>query len=337
MAREARVFFRCRRHCRSTMNWAATPAPASASAPMLRQLDAFLGTLLAVPVVDQQQALATERLQAADLPADDLVGAASIGARLVADASGASQLGGRPTMPAEWSWPEWNGRPLQHLARIDLQELASARSASSGLKLPGSGQLHLMADALGQGWGFDPAHRGSFFAAIVSSEEAVSEREVPTGIEDEGYRVELEVPVRRVRPVAELVLPDPLDDGLRRLLDDAQFDRYFEVRDQIDSELFDGAARHRLFGRPDLIQNPMELECQLASNGVYVGGPEGYVTPAAKRLAAGARDWGLLAQIDSDEDLGLMWGDLGRIYWWIRHQDAAAGRVDRCWGILQCS
>jgi len=31
-----------------------------------------------------------------------------------------------------------------------------------------------------------------------------------------------------------------------------------------------------------------------------------------------------------------MWGDLGRIYYWIRDDDLAARRFDRSWLVLQC-
>jgi uncharacterized protein YwqG len=82
----------------------------------------------------------------------------------------------------------------------------------------------------------------------------------------------------------------------------------------------------------------MELECQLASHGVYCGDPAGYQSEAAQRLASGAADWRLLLQIDTDEDgPGWMWGDGGRIYYWIKQQDLASLRFDDAWLILQCS
>lgn len=286
--------------------------------------------------VEEQKRLITQRLQAAGLPVADLLATARMGARLVAGA-GASQLGGRPRMPVDWSWPEWNGRPLQYLARIDLEELSSVLSVTDRHGLPATGQLHLMADALGAGWGFDPAHAGSFSATIVVEErQPVVDYQTPTGIEDEGYPIELEVPVRFVSPVAELVLADPEAEDISGLLDNAVWgDDYREVRRQIDTELFGESPHHRLFGRPDTVQGDMELGCQLVSNGVYLGTAEAHKTPQAKQLAPGASDWRLLAQLEYDDDLGLMWEDLGRVYWWVRRQDAAAGRPDRCWGILQ--
>ena len=81
----------------------------------------------------------------------------------------------------------------------------------------------------------------------------------------------------------------------------------------------------------------MELECQLASNGVYCGNAVFPEQEKVKALEAGAADWRLLLQIDTDEaGPGWMWGDVGRIYFWIRHQDLAARRFADVWLILQC-
>jgi uncharacterized protein YwqG len=51
-----------------------------------------------------------------------------------------------------------------------------------------------------------------------------------------------------------------------------------------------------------------------------------------------ARDrWQLVLQIDSDTDVGMQWGDLGRIYVCIRKSDLAERRFDRCWTMWQCT
>lgn len=57
----------------------------------------------------------------------------------------------------------------------------------------------------------------------------------------------------------------------------------------------------------------------------------------AKTLESNADDWILLLQIDSDESIDLMWGDVGSIYYWIRHEDLARQRFDSVWMALQCS
>lgn len=33
---------------------------------------------------------------------------------------------------------------------------------------------------------------------------------------------------------------------------------------------------------------------------------------------------------------GMMWGDLGSLYYWIRHDDLAAAPFEAWWTILQC-
>ena len=93
---------------------------------------------------------------------------------------------------------------------------------------------------------------------------------------------------------------------------------------------------HRLGGWPQLVQNELWLAAQLASSGVYVGGPEGYRDPRVPALARGAADWRLLLQLDSDDDADTMWGDLGRLYFTGRHGDLVRGAVDEVWFELQC-
>jgi uncharacterized protein YwqG len=291
-----------------------------------------------IPSVEEQAALWGERLAAAGIPPDGLMSHSQVGARMVPGDDDSSRLGGAPRMPAGWSWPAWHGRPLQYLAEIDLDGLARVLSEDQRHGLPAGGALHLFADALGEGWGFDPEHAGSFAAFLVADRVEVQRFETPSDVRDpDGYELELELPERPVELVPELVLPDCFSDETRSLAGPDQFDSYWDVRDDVLDEIFHRAPRHRVCGLPDIMQNPMELECQLASEGVYVGGPTGYQTPRAHELAPGAKDWRLLAQIDSDDDLGLMWGDAGRVYWWLREADFRQGRPERCWGILQCS
>ena len=66
-------------------------------------------------------------------------------------------------------------------------------------------------------------------------------------------------------------------------------------------------------GHPKVIQNEMQLECQLVSNGLYCGDASGYDHPTRKILETGAMDWRLLFQLDTDDDFqsgkpGMMWG-----------------------------
>ena len=93
-------------------------------------------------------------------------------------------------------------------------------------------------------------------------------------------------------------------------LDDDDYQRFGNVVWAL--ERFTRPA-HQVGGHARDIQAPMEPELQ----------PEG--------------DWRLVLQVDSDDELGMMWGDLGRLYLWARTEDLAAGRFDRFRLRLQCT
>jgi uncharacterized protein YwqG len=96
-----------------------------------------------------------------------------------------------------------------------------------------------------------------------------------------------------------------------------------------------GTPLHRVGGNANEIQGPMGLEAELVSNGIYCGDREGLEEGRKRGLDAGAADWRLLLQVDSEERLGMMWGDAGRIYFLIRKDDLMGRRFDRVWLILQ--
>lgn len=57
-----------------------------------------------------------------------------------------------------------------------------------------------------------------------------------------------------------------------------------------------------------------------------------------KQIVDSAVKWRLLLQIDSEEDkTGMMWGDVGRIYYWIHEDDLAKLCFDRVICEMQCS
>jgi uncharacterized protein YwqG len=112
-------------------------------------------------------------------------------------------------------------------------------------------------------------------------------------------------------------------------------DAYLDLIDRLGATAPPG-PRHRLGGWPDLQQAPWQLECQLASNGIYHGAPDVEHDPRALALAAHADDWVMLAQIDTDDDAGWVWGDVGTLYFAIRRQDLAVRAFDLTWMVLQC-
>jgi uncharacterized protein YwqG len=112
-------------------------------------------------------------------------------------------------------------------------------------------------------------------------------------------------------------------------------DRYFNVMDALGGEDAN-AACHQLLGHPSPIQGDMQLECQLVTHGIHLGRAEGFQDPRRAALEPGATSWQLLLQLDSEEGAGMMWGDVGCLYYWIRDEDLERLQFDQVWTVLQC-
>lgn len=234
------------------------------------------------------------------------------------------RLGGSPRLPASTAWPDRKGRPLSFIAELDL---AALRAVGGPDWLPASGVLHLFFDVEEEPWGFDPAdHDG--WKVLMTDGVAAAARPLPPGLSSDRVFAPVALAGRSALtyPTTERV-PLPPDVG-------AVFD-FEAVAAFMDAELGDG-PRHQVGGFPGPIQGDgMELEAQLASNGIYMGGPDSYSDERIAALEPGAADWRLLLQIDSDAAAGFMWGDTGTLYVWVREQDARAGDFSRVWMILQ--
>jgi hypothetical protein len=88
--------------------------------------------------------------------------------------------------------------------------------------------------------------------------------------------------------------------------------------------------------RLDPVQDVMELECELVTNGITFA-QRRKEAERVEQLEPRARDWRLLLQVESDGNAKMMWGDAGRLYFWIREEDLRAARFDRTWPMFQCS
>jgi uncharacterized protein YwqG len=238
-----------------------------------------------------------------------------------------SRLGGLPTLPPDVPWPEWRGKPLAFLCQLDLGEIPLECDRQG---LPPAGTLLFFYAQEQDAWGYDPQHRDGWRVVYSSSPPGdAPERAAPLGLDkDCTYKP---TPLA-MEPIG--TYPDCEDARIEALgLSDSQMDDYVRARDGIFGE----RPQHHLFGYPTPIQtNDMDLECQLTSNGLYCGNASGYRDPRRAALEAGRSDWVLLLQLDTDDEAGMMWGDVGMLYFWIRKQDLAERRFDRCWMILQC-
>jgi uncharacterized protein YwqG len=253
---------------------------------------------------------------------------------------GESRIGGVPDFAPDFKWPRWIpsvqrddkfGRPwhpdrptpLGFIAQFDLSAMPRVDDT-----LPDSGWLYFFYDRYCEPWGYDPADRGCCRVVYVDCDRSCLVRaESPIDIDPEHVAQPC-----LVEAWPELTLPDDLP-GIE--YGTSAYEAYRGLCDDLAKA--GGLTHHRLLGYPQLIQNPMELECQLASNGIYCGGASRFQEAEARALEPGAIDWRLCLQIDTDEDgPGWMWGDVGRIYFWIKQQDLTARRFNDVWLIFQC-
>ena len=115
-------------------------------------------------------------------------------------------------------------------------------------------------------------------------------------------------------------------------LSDTEGDAYINLLEALDRN----EPIHRLLGYPEPIQGDMQAECQSVANGVFVGDGTDVSNARGEALEKRIMAWQLLLQLDSDESMGTMWGDAGRIYFWIREQDLKNRDFAKVLLVLQC-
>ena len=258
-----------------------------------------------------------EAIVSAALPARALTPSAEVGR---------SHFGGRPNLPETMEWPRWKGRGLALVAQIDLAE----HGAVPGL--PQQGLLLFFYDLEQMPWGFDPEEAGSSRVLYVDPDAAPQPRNWPedlpgparlAGVGLSSHEI-LTVPPYEGQLFDDLGLPEEQEDA------------YFELQERFGPGE-DEPERGLLGGHPDPIQGDMALECALVDAGLYCGDTSAYQDPRMPELREASRGWRLLLQVPSIEEAGMMWGDLGCLYVWIRDEDLRERRFERCWTILQCT
>jgi hypothetical protein len=224
---------------------------------------------------------------------------------------GASRLGGEPDLPPGEPWPEWQGTPMSFLVQIDLATVAGLPGADA---LPSGGLLSFFCDAHDA----EEPDAGAWRVLYTPAEASLKRAPIPDAVPEDGIFTECGL---TPRPGVSLPYHDePQILALELSWDES--DAYLDVRDPGDPS---GPTEHRLLGWPDPVQNAeMELECQRATAGLDWDW-------------SAAAEWRLLLQLASDDDAGMMWGDLGLLYFWIRERDLAARDFSRVWMITQCT
>lgn len=261
----------------------------------------------------------------------DLIAAAALpSARLVGAGPGeeppvgASKIGGEPDLGEGLDWPAGAGGPLSFIAQVDLAAVAECLPDSG---LPRDGLLSFFYDAENQPWDSEAGDRTAWKVVLTADTRSLRRHAAPDG-------VVAFLPVT-LMPRYELTVPFGRTMEARGFgLDDGARERYFDLQDVFADDFQPedrGTARHRMLGHPDAIQGDMRRRIEgVLRGGIDIDAAE---TP---ELDEAAKRWVLLLQVDSDNHADTMWGDTGRLFFWIPEEALAAGDFSAVFVQLQC-
>ena len=254
---------------------------------------------------------------------------------------GATRFGGKPDVPPDFVWPTYEGesydhvvkdRPLTFLAQFNCEELAQFDKEHL---LPDHGLLSFFYETDTQCWGYDPEDKGCARVYWFEDLSALSAADFPADMEED-----FKFPMVKIRMESKCSYPS-WQDFSEMFPDEKDDDAFNDALDELTGEDPENPDdRSQLLGWPDVIQNSMFDECDLVTQGYYLG--NGWLNipkEVRQRAEETARDrWMLLFQLDIVElgDFELMFGDCGHIYFYITKEHLAARRFDRIWLILQC-
>lgn len=257
----------------------------------------------------------------------------SAGFRFTPQARGRSRLGGVPDLAEDAAWPEHGGRPLDFLMQVDLGEV---RAGTLWKALPGEGLLGFFYDVEAQPWGFDPADRPLSRVTYTPPDVNAVPREAPA--EGPGSAR------RGVEFFSLLTLPSGESTAFEKFqaaagMTGEETDRYYDLIDALNTAQYGSprAALHRFCGHSENVQGDMQFEAEVVRHGFNTGEGTHYEDPEALKHKSAADCWRLLLQLDSDEEAGLTWGDLGMLYFWMREDDVQRRDWSGGWTALQCT
>jgi uncharacterized protein YwqG len=236
---------------------------------------------------------------------------------------GASRIGGVPDVPPDFKWPDLKGVPQSFVAQIYLDEV---HPYDTGGALPASGILWFFYDAMQETFGADPEDRGGWHVMFSDDYPGLQRIAVPA-----------ELPAESQFKACSASFASEVTLSQSPQLDIPDFDwtddevqKYETLLSTFPTPEDHGAVHHQLLGNPQTIQDDMRLECQLASHGMT-----DINDPRANELSKGAMEWQLLLQIDTDETIGMRWGDAGMLYYWLKASDLQKHVFDESWLVLQ--
>lgn len=237
---------------------------------------------------------------------------------------GSSKLGGLPDLPQNLSFPTYSNGYLTFLAQFNLEEV---RPYDKDKLLPDKGILYIFYNVVDQPWGFDKNDKDGYKVLYFNGEINELIRTPYPITTDEYFPLKyFKVEFRNL-----FTLSEDLDDVD---LNDEESDNYFEFRSELmqlneDENEDESNPIHYMLGEPFNIQNDVFEEIAYYDNNEKFEWSSREIRRQSNNLV-------LLFQMDSDDDLEVMWGDSGILYFCINENDLLNKKFDQTKFILQC-
>jgi uncharacterized protein YwqG len=261
---------------------------------------------------------------------------------------GSSKIGGNPDLPPTFQWFYYRGddcnevianRPLSFLAQVNCKE--ASKFDESGL-FPKKGMLYFFYEIATMKWGYDPKDKGCARIYYYDGEiSALKKTDFPFDLSSEHQFPEIPVTFTSRREIPHF---EELVDELGGYdVDGHSWEKYDKAKIQLGYKSdFDGNAEGsitKLLGYADCIQGSMLISNEMVTNGIYCGDSVKIPDDISQQIKNSSKQWQLLFQLDTiyvDSREVMMWGDMGRLYFYIKKGDLKQLNFENCWLQLQC-
>jgi uncharacterized protein YwqG len=211
-------------------------------------------------------------------------------------------------------------RPLTYLGQIFLEELPEVIGT---MHLPRTGILYFFYDLDNSPPGWRSSSRGGWRSIYVNASPNEVEKLTEYGDTQALF------PHSSLTFTLEWMfcIPEHMTSKVEHISDQdlSNIIRELEMGFSIRTRWGPCSKEHRILGYPNTIQDEMERMCQLRFNGIDEDEDQ------SEEIESGVEDWQLLAQFDSDDNIGWQFGDSGTLFFWIRKQDLELEDFSNVW------
>lgn len=247
-----------------------------------------------------------------------------------------SRFGGAPDVPRDFEWPRYKDfdfegelktRPLSFLAQINCEE--ATRFDKDGL-LPDHGILSFFYELSSEPWGYSSDERGCARVFWFEDTSELVSAVLPHDLDDKFIFPAIKIDMSEIPSV-------PSFQDMGDIIEEVEFEVIYNAKMDIGINELDNVSK--LLGYADTIQDSIGVVCELVSRGYNIeeGWPYVPIEDIEEAEEIALDKWKLLFQLDTIilKDFELIFGDMGRLYFYITEDDLKERRFENAWCVVQ--